>query len=100
MSDNDENGRFFPDRGELNFDTASLFFNSSNNFILSPTFLLLISSSAIAASIRSEPTNLEGLESAAFIAICAFLIKNSNSQPSGLTFKPLLSVDITLTVIV
>ena len=29
----DENGKFFPERGDENLETASLFCNSSNNFI-------------------------------------------------------------------
>ena len=53
----------------------------------------------MAASIRSEPTNLEGLASAAFIAICDFLITKSSSHPSGLTVRPLLFEEITFTVI-
>ena len=68
--------------------------------MLKVTFLLFKSISPIAQSILSPPVNLEGLASAAFIAICYFLIWKSISQPSGLTIKPLLSVDIILTVIV
>jgi len=56
--------------------------------MLSETFLLLKSSSEIAASIRSEPTYLEGLASAELIAICDFFITKSNSHPSGLTARP------------
>ena len=56
--------------------------------------------SAIAASILSPPTKREGLASFALIAICDFLIKSSTSQPSGLTTKPLLSDDMTFTVII
>ena len=53
--------------------------------MLNDTFLLSLSNSAIAASIRSEPTNLAGRASAKFIAIWDFFITNSNSQPSGFT---------------
>ena len=67
--------------------------------MLNVAFLLSISNSAIAASIRSEPTNLEGRASAEFIAIWDFFITNSNSQPSGFTKRPLLSELITRTVI-
>ena len=62
-------------------------------------FFFSKSSSAIAQSILSPPVNLVGLASAAFIAIADFLIVKSISQPSGLTIKPLLSVEIILTVI-
>ena len=62
--------------------------------MLNVIFLFGISSSAIAASIRSEPTNLEGLASAAFIAICDFLITKASSHPSGLTVRPLLFEEI------
>ena len=89
LSDKDENGRFFPDRGEENLLTASLFCCSSSNLMLKLIFLLFKSISEIAASILSPPTYLEGLASAAFIAICDFLIKKSKSQPSGFTTKPL-----------
>ena len=51
----------------------------------------------IAASILSPLMNLDGLASAALIAICDFLICNSILLPSGLT-NPLLSVFIILTV--
>ena len=54
----------------------------------------------MAASILSEPTNLDGLASEALTAIFDFLIRNSNSQFSGFTVKPLLSEEITLTVII
>ena len=64
--------------------------------MLKVTFLFGRSSSAMAASIRSEPTNLEGLASAVFIAICDFLIIKSNSHPSGLTVRPLLFEEIIL----
>ena len=57
-------------------------------------------SSEIAASILSPPTNLAGLASEEFTAILDFLIRNSNSQFSGFTVKPLLSVEITCTVII
>ena len=53
----------------------------------------------IAASILSPFINLLGLASAVFIAICDFFIANSNSVPSGITFKPLESDDKTFTVI-
>ena len=91
FSDNDEKGRFFPLNGLENFETASLFCNSSNNFILKLTFLFSIFNSDIAASILSPPTNLDGLASDVFTAIFDFFIKNSNSQFSGFTINPLLS---------
>ena len=97
LSDKDENGRFFPDRGEENFLTASLFCCSSSNLMLRLIFLLFKSISEIAASILSPPT-YRGLASAAFIAICDFLIKKSMSQPSGFTTKPLPEEEITFTV--
>ena len=93
--DKDEKGRFFPLKGLENLLTASLFCNSSSNFILKATFLFSKLISDIAASILYPPTNLEGLASAEFIAIFCFLIKKSNSQSSGLTIIPLLSVDTT-----
>ena len=99
FSDNDEKGRFLPLRGLENFETASLFCNSSNNLILKLTFLFSIFNSEIAASILSPPTNLEGLASDELIAIFDFLITKSRSQFSGFTVIPLLSVDITCTVI-
>ena len=100
FSDKDEKGRFFPLNGLENFDTASLFCNSSNNFILRLTFLFSIFNSDIAASILSPPTNLEGLASDVFTAMFDFFIKKSKSQFSGLTIKPLLSELITFTVII
>ena len=63
------------------------------------TFLFSKFSSDIAASILSPPTNLDGLASDAFRAMLDFFIKNSSSQFSGLTIRPLLSVEITFTVI-
>ena len=72
LSERDENGKFFPESGDENFETASLFCNSSNNFILKLTFLFFKSISDIATSILSPPTNLEGLASDEFIAICDF----------------------------
>ena len=68
-SEREEKGRFFPERGEENLDTASLFCNSSSNFILKLTFLFFRSIPAIEASILSPPTNLEGLASAELMAI-------------------------------
>ena len=67
--------------------------------MLKLTFLFSIFNSEIAASILSPPTNLDGLASEEFNAIFDFLIKNSNSQFSGFTVSPLLSVEITFTVI-
>ena len=34
LSDNEEKGRFLPESGELNLETASLFWISSSNLIL------------------------------------------------------------------
>ena len=98
LSESDEKGKFFPERGDENLETASLFCNSSNNFILRFTFLFPKSISDMAASILSPPTNLEGLASAEFIAICDFFITIFKSEFSGLTVNPLLSEDITFTV--
>ena len=39
LSESEEKGKFFPESGDENFDTASLFCNSSSNFILKLTFL-------------------------------------------------------------
>ena len=64
------------------------------------TFLLSKSNSKIAASILSPPTNLDGLASAEFMAIWDFLITKVNSHPSGFTRSPLVSEEITFTVIV
>ena len=69
LSDNDENGKFFPDKGEENLFTAYRFVSSSRSLMLRFTFLFSISSSAIATSILSPPTNLDGLASAELIAI-------------------------------
>ena len=68
--------------------------------MLKLTFLFSIFNSDIAASILSPPTNLDGLASDVLIAIFDFFIKKSNSQFSGFTINPLLSVETTLTVIV
>ena len=99
-SDKDENGKFLPEPSDPYFSRASFFSISSRSLILRTTFLFSISNSAIAQSILSPPVNLDGLESAALIAIFDFLIDKSRSHPSGLTLSPLLSVDIILTVIV
>ena len=99
FSDKDENGRFLPLRGLENFETASLFCNSSKSLILKFTFLFSIFISEMAASILSPPTNLDGLASDEFNAIFDFLIKKSNPQFSGLTINPLLSEETTCTVI-
>ena len=64
------------------------------------TFLFLKSISDMAQSSFSPPVHLFGRASAELIAIFVFLIWKSISQPSGLTINPLLSVDVTLTVIV
>ena len=100
LSDNDEKGKFFPESGELNLVTASLFCNSSKSLILSETFLFSIFNSEIAASILSPPTNLDGLASDEDTAIWDFLIIKLISLPSGWTVSPLLSEDVTLTVTV
>ena len=68
--------------------------------MLKLAFLLSKFNSAIAASILSPPTNLEGLASAALTAICDFFIRYSNSHPSGFTVSPLLLDEITCTVII
>ena len=95
LSESDEKGKFFPERGDENLETASLFCNSSNNFILRFTFLFSKSISDMAASILSPPTNLDGLASAEFIAICDFFINIFKSESSGFTINPLLSVSYT-----
>ena len=100
LSDNDEKGKFFPDKGELNFDTASLFWSSSKSLMLNEIFSFSKFNSEIAASILSPPTNLEGLASDDDTAICDFLITKLISLPSGWTTKPLLSDERTLTVTV
>ena len=76
-SDKDEKGKFFPEPSDPYFSKASFFSISSRSLILKVTFLLSESSSAIAQSILSPPVNLEGLASAAFIAIWDFLIKKT-----------------------
>ena len=68
--------------------------------MLKVTFLFSRSRSAMAQSSFSPPVHLPGLASALLIAIADFLIWKSNSHPSGLTIKPLLSVDTTFTVII
>ena len=68
--------------------------------MLKVTLRLFKSNSAIAQSNFSPPVHLLGLASAAFIAIADFLICKLISQPSGFTISPVLSVDITLTVII
>ena len=77
-----------PLKGLENFVTASLFCNSSNNFILKLTFLFSIFNSDIAASILSPPTNLDGLASDAFKAIFVFLIKKSNIALNASDARP------------
>ena len=100
-SDSDEKGKFLPEPSSTPyFSSASFFRFSSNNLILKLTFLFSKSKLSMAQSILSLPVNLEGLASAAFIAIWDFFIWKSRSHPSGLTINPLLSVEIILTVIV
>ena len=96
----DENGKFFPDPSEPYLSSASFFSISSNSLMLKVIFLFFKSISAIAQSNFSPPVHLLGRASAALMAIADFFIWKSISQSSGLTYKPLLSVDITLTVIV
>ena len=68
--------------------------------MLKVTILLSKSKTAIAQSILSPPVNLDVLVSAVLIAILDFFIRKSISHPpSGLTIKPLESVEIILTVI-
>ena len=98
-SDNDEKGKFFPEPSAPYFSKASFFSISSKSLILKDTFLLSIDKSAMAQSIRYTPVNLEVLVSAVFIAILDFLIGKSISHTSGLTIKPLESVEMIFTVI-
>ena len=100
LSDKVEKGRFFPEPSAPYLSKASFFCISSRSFILKTTFLFSLSSSAIAQSILSPPVNRDGLASAALIAIWDFLICKSSSQPSGLTVRLLLSVEMILTVTV
>ena len=68
-SDKEEKGKFFPDPSEPYFSRASFFSSSSKSLILRPTLRLFKSNSEIAQSILSPPVNLDGLASAALIAI-------------------------------
>ena len=93
LSERDEKGKFFPERGDENFETASLFCNSSNSFILRFTFLFVKSISDIAASIfvlfylgflPSYWIKLRGLDSVIIDSTQGFMSLENLSNTTGL----------------